>query len=35
MEALRMMQAACAKFGDEKTLSRLCEIKSEILFGGQ
>lgn len=35
MEALRMMQAVCAKAGDEATLDRLCQIKSEILFGDE
>lgn len=35
LEGLRMMQAAAAKMGDEKTLQRLCEIKNEILFGDE
>ena len=33
MEALRMMQAVCAKQGDEATLEQLCAIKSDMLFG--
>jgi len=33
LEAIRMMQTVCAKAGDESTLSRLCEIKNEMLFG--
>lgn len=35
MEALRMMQGACAKLGDMQTLDVLCQIKSEILFGDE
>lgn len=35
MEALRMMQAVCAKTGDENTLEQLCAIKSDILFGDE
>lgn len=35
MEALRMMQAVCAKAGDEYTLEQLCAIKSDILFGDE
>ena len=35
MEALRMMQAVCAKSGDEDTLESLCKIKDEILFGDE
>lgn len=35
MEALRTMQAVCAKLGDEKTLSALCDIKSQIIFGDE
>jgi hypothetical protein len=35
MEAIRMMQAVCAKAGDEKTLSALCAVKNEILFGDE
>ena len=35
MEALRMMQAVCAKAGDEKTLSALCAVKHDILFGDE
>ncbi len=33
LEALSLMQSAAAQMGDERTLSRLCQIKSEILFG--
>lgn len=33
LEALRMMQAVCAKAGDEATLDALCAVKNEILFG--
>lgn len=35
LEALRMMQAVCAKAGDEKTLAALCAVKNEILFGDE
>ena len=35
MEALRLMQAVCAKAGDEKTLADLCAIKHEMLFGDE
>jgi hypothetical protein len=35
MQAINMMQAACAKLGDESTLSQLCAIKSKILFGDE
>lgn len=35
MEALRMMQAVCAKVGDEQTLAALCAVKAEILFGDE
>ena len=35
LQALAMMQAACAKLGDESTLTQLCSIKSEILFGDE
>ena len=35
LQAINMMQAACAKLGDEKTLSQLCTIKSQILFGDE
>ena len=35
LEALRMMQAVCAKDGDEQTLAALCAVKSEILFGDE
>ena len=35
LEALRMMQAVCAKSGDEKTLDALCAVKNEILFGDE
>ncbi len=28
LEALRMMQAVCAKAGDEQTLAALCAIKN-------
>ena len=35
MEALRMMQAVCAKHGDESTLDALCAVKNEILFGDE
>lgn len=35
LQALNMMQAACAKLNDEQTLAKLCEIKSEILFGDE
>lgn len=35
LEALRMMQAVCAKAGDEQTLSALCAVKAEILFGDE
>lgn len=34
-EAINLMQAACAKLGDEETLSQLCKIKSDILFGNE
>ena len=33
IEAISMMQAVAAKNGDSALLDRLCEIKSEILFG--
>lgn len=33
LKALGMMQSVCAKAGDEKTLTCLCEIKNDILFG--
>lgn len=35
LEALSLMQTAAAKMGDEDTLSQLCDIKSEILFGDE
>ena len=35
MEALSMLQSACAKLGDEQTLESLCAIKSDILFGDE
>ncbi|MFZ9960573.1 MAG: hypothetical protein ACO3GP_09290 [Candidatus Limnocylindrus sp.] len=35
LEALRMMQAVCAKVGDEQTLAALCAVKFEILFGDE
>ena len=35
LEALRMMQAVCAKGGDEETLNALCAVKNEILFGDE
>lgn len=31
MQACNMMQAACAKLGDEATLDALCTIKAEII----
>lgn len=33
LEALSMMQAACATLGDEEILSQLCAVKNELLFG--
>ena len=35
LQALNMMQGVCAKAGDEETLSQLCAIKSELLFGDE
>lgn len=35
LEALRMMQAVCAKAGDEQTLDILCAVKNQILFGNE
>lgn len=35
LEALRQMQAVCAKAGDEQTLAALCAVKAEILFGDE
>ena len=33
LQAINMMQAACAKLGDESTLAALCAIKAQVLFG--
>lgn len=33
IQAISMMQAVAAKNGDSELLNRLCDIKSEILFG--
>jgi hypothetical protein len=33
LEALRMMQAVCAKAGNEQILEQLCALKSDLLFG--
>lgn len=35
LQAINMMQSACAKLGDEQMLSQLCSIKNEILFGDE
>lgn len=35
LQALSMMQAACAKLGDETTLAALCAVKAQILFGNE
>lgn len=35
LQALSMMQGACAKLGDSSTLEQLCAIKASILFGDE